>query len=102
MKTHLRPTVFRRAAKLLTLSDSNTYFACHALNSAGGNNHHDEVAETVFFRAITNPHNGHDPWYSYGYGDDPDEQCSSEERMITARILGLLLCELLVKEGWTA
>jgi hypothetical protein len=95
-KRTLRPSVFTKAAQLI--EEECEDFACLAIEEIAGTS----APERQFFITTLKPRtdsNGlslsrSDPWYSSCF----NMQYYYDER--TARILGLLLCAQLVKEGW--
>ncbi len=98
MKTKLRASVFREAARLVGQCELD--HGCNALNLAvTGKTHAPNVPETLFFEKVLMPKWAFSSlgWYDSGLMANEEDPPYSPR---TARILGLLLCELLVKEGW--
>jgi hypothetical protein len=101
MSTELNPELFRAAARELgEIPIFDTRGCCWALDRAyyrnmslylGGGDYH------TFFRRTLRPRNPPNDWW---YTTPVADVVETDEMRRNARILGLLLCALLVEEGF--
>lgn len=93
----LSPAIFREAARLL-MEDESVVFACTALERTTGLQYGSPEKEAFVRLLKPKEASGWCAWYSRSTycGRNQHDYHYDEE---TARVLGLLLCELLAKEG---
>lgn len=87
----ITPAIFRRAAILIEIGQET--FACCALDRASreqGIDFHRDSPSCLWFERVLKPETGKEAWY--GWSEDDATQI--------ARSLGLLLCAILLEEGF--
>lgn len=105
---NIDPEIFEQAAELI--DSGQELYACHAISEAGFRLYYDNTPETQYFRDVLKPRNATEAGDAIRerFGDDRQFtfwNCSqfygdTTKQNQEARILGLLLCAELAREGF--